>query len=94
MGCSPWHGPKAMKPTSCGTMGQPSPLPLMTGSSGSDAVVLEAPCDLSTLTQRYVDWGSSFIRNASKPWLLYASFRYAAVRTLSPLPATPTRQSA
>ena len=67
----------------------------MTGSSGSDAVVLEAPCDLSTLTQRYVDWGSSFIRNASKPWLLYASFRYAAaVRTLSPLPATPTRQSA
>jgi arylsulfatase A len=54
----------------------------MTGSGGSESVVVEAPCDLSTLTQRYVDWASHFIKKqtaATKPWLLYASFSHVHV---------------
>jgi hypothetical protein len=33
--------------------------------------VKEQPCDLSTLTQRYADFGASFIKEqsaAKKPW--------------------------
>ena len=80
MGCSPWHGPNWQK---CGNSAfQPSPLPLLNGTSGAAAVVLEAPAFLNTLTQRYADWGSAFIAQqsaAKTPWLLYASFNHVHV---------------
>jgi hypothetical protein len=83
-GCSPWHGPRAMEEAKvCGSShGQPSPLPLVHGVSGSVAVVKEQPCDLSTLTQRYADFGASFIKEqsaAKKPWYLFASFSHVHV---------------
>ena len=72
-----------MDPDACGhNTFQPSPLPLLKGVPGSKAVVEEAPCDLSTLTQRYADWGAAFIETqsaAAKPWLLYASFNHVHV---------------
>ena len=83
-GCSPWHGPRAMEEAkSCGTStGQPTPLPLVHGVSGDAATVTEQPCDLSTLKQRYADFGAKFIKEqsaAKKPWYLFASFSHVHV---------------
>jgi arylsulfatase A len=93
MGCSPWHGPDAMDPSRCGrSAGQPTPLPLLRGHPGSDATVEEAPCDLSTLTARYADFGASFITQqsaAKKPWLLYASFSHVHVTDANYSKANP-----
>ena len=89
MGCSPWHGPH---PTACGGPFVPTPIPLISGVPGSKAVVLEQPADLSTLTQRYADWGSAFITKqtaAQKPWLLYASFNHVHVTDANYTKANP-----
>jgi len=79
MGCSPWGRSQAV----CGwNTNTPGPIPLLRGSAGSKAVVEEQPADLSTLTERYADWGSDFIKKQSaegKPWLLYASFNHVHV---------------
>ena len=93
MGCSPWHGPHALDPHTCGRNPfQPSPLPLIRGTTGNKTEVLEAPCDLSTLTQRYVDFGADFIKQqstAGKPWLLYASFNHVHVTDANYSKANP-----
>ena len=55
-------------------------------------MVLEQPVDLSTLTQRYAEWGSEFIANqsaAGKPWLLYASFNHVHVTDAKYFAALP-----
>ncbi len=53
------------------------PLPLLHGVD-----IVEQPTDLNKLSQRYVDFALSFIRNATqaqKPWLLYYAFNHVHV---------------
>ena len=77
-----------MSSSACGrNFYQPSPLPLLRGTTGSAATVLEQPCDLSSLTQRYADFAGGWIQNqtqAAKPWLLYASWNHVHVTDAVP----------
>jgi len=50
---------------------QPTPLPLLNGTT-----VIEQPCDLGTVTQKYAKAASEFVATAKSPFYLYAAFNH------------------